>query len=388
MRLSFVIKLFFVAFLLSCVAARGAEKPPVEGGELRILHPNGNVAGACPLQYTEVTADIAGFVSRVQVRQTFHNPFDEKIEAVYVFPLPDDAAVNDMVMTVGERRITGQIKSRADAKEVYAAARKAGHVASLLDQERPNIFSQSVTNIEPGARVVIEISYLGPLSYKHGDFEFVFPTVVGPRYMPGKPTGHQGTGWSPDTTRVPDASRISPPVAKPKTRAGHDIRLTVNIDAGSPLTDVTSELHEIRVDRLSPKRARVALANRSEIPNRDFILRYRTGNEDIADAFVVHEDERGRYFTLLVQPPRRVLPAQAVPRELLFVIDRSGSMSGFPIEKAGETMALMIENMNPRDTFNLLSFSNEVEQFFDQASPNTPAARQAALRHLARIIHQ
>src|SRR5688572_26463596 len=159
----------------------GGAEPSLPGGVLQIVEQDGPLTAACPLKHTDVEADISGFVSRVRVRQTFHNPLERKIEAIYVFPLPTDAAVDGLVMTVGERRIVGQVKPREEARAVYEAARAAGHVASLLDQERPNIFTQAVTNIEPGAQVVIELSYVGTLQHHDGVFEFVFPMVVGPR---------------------------------------------------------------------------------------------------------------------------------------------------------------------------------------------------------------
>jgi Ca-activated chloride channel homolog len=371
--------------VLMAAGVSGAE-PSVPGGALHIVDQEGPTTAACPLKHTDVEADISGFVSRVRVRQTFHNPLDRKIEALYVFPLPSDAAVDGLVMTVGERRIVGQIKPRAEARAVYEAARAAGHVASLLDQERPNIFTQAVTNVEPGAQVVIELSYVETLRYDDGVFEFVFPMVVGPRYMPGSPTGHQGSGWAPDTTQVPDASRISPPVALPGTRAGHDISVTVHLDAGMPLLELHSVLHEVDVAQAGVGRATVALKHQADIPNKDFILRYRTATDAIGDAFLTHTDARGTFFTLVLQPPRTVRPEQAVPKELIFVIDRSGSMSGFPIEKAKETMRLAIERMNPQDTFNLLSFSGGTGRCFARPVPNTPAHRATALKYLADLF--
>ncbi len=207
-----------------------AEKVSTPGGELWILDKAGKQQVACPLAHTDVQADIAGFISRVRVRQTFRNPLSRKIEAVYVFPLPNDSAVDEMTMTVGNRRIKGQIKPREEARKTYEDAKAKGHVASLLDQERPNIFSQAVANIEPGAEVVIEIAYTETLKWKDGVYEWVFPTVVGPRYMPGEATGKDGVGWSPDTTRVPDASKISPSTLRPTMRSGHDISLQVPAD--------------------------------------------------------------------------------------------------------------------------------------------------------------
>jgi Ca-activated chloride channel family protein len=209
--------------------------------------------------------------------------------------------------------------------------------------------------------------------------------VVGPRYMPGEAIGKQGSGWAQDTTQVPDASRISPPVALPGTRAGHDISVTVHIDAGMPLLDLQSVLHQVDVAQVGVGRATVTLKNQAEIPNRDFILRYRTATDAISDAFLTHTDARGTFFTLVLQPPRSVRPEQAVPKELIFVIDRSGSMSGFPIEKAKATMRLAIERMHPQDTFNLLSFSGGTGRSFARPVPNTPANRAIALKYLADL---
>src|SRR5438067_1506985 len=153
-------------------------------GELRIVSRDRRAIGACPLKHTDVVADIAGYFGRVRVRQVFHNPLQQRIEAVYVFPLPQDAAVDEMVMTVGTRRIVGTVKPREQARRIYEKAKAAGHVAGLLYQERPNIFTQSVANIDPGAEVVIEIGYVETLKQEDGVFEWVFPMVVGPRYIP------------------------------------------------------------------------------------------------------------------------------------------------------------------------------------------------------------
>jgi Ca-activated chloride channel family protein len=403
----------FGAILMAAGWGLGQEKPELPGGELQILGDNGVVAGACPLKHTDVTADIAGFVARVTVKQTFHNPLSRKIEAVYVFPLPQDAAVDDMTMLVGDRRIVGQIKPREEAREVYEAAKAAGHVASLLDQERPNIFTQSVANIEPGVQVVIEISYVETLKYADGVFEWVFPMVVGPRYIPGEATSKipdvppeqkgqvveldktkvvagpaqpKGTGWAPDTDQVPDASRVTPHVVKPGMRAGHDISLTLTIDAGMQIFDVKSELHEIDAVAVRPgvdSPIHVTLKNQAEIPNKDFILHYRLATDQIGDALLVHEDQRGRFFTLILQPPQRVVPSQVVPRELIFVLDTSGSMHGFPIDKAKEVMNRLIDTMQTVDTFNVITFSGDTRILWPQPKAATKDNIRAAQQFLA-----
>jgi Ca-activated chloride channel family protein len=404
---SLVMRAGLAAMWLGAAVGTGlaAQSPAIPGGELGIIGPDGKPAGACPLRHTDVQADIAGFVGRTTVRQFFHNPTDRKIEAIYVFPLPHGAAVDDMVMTVGDRRIVGQIREREDARDIYEAAKATGHVASLLDQERPNIFTQSIANIEPGAEVTIEISYVETLKYEDGVFEWVFPMVVGPRYIPGEPTSKvppvsplnegkvvepdrrcaeeganepQGTGWSPDTTQVPDASKVTPPVIKEGMRAGHDISLSVDIDGGMPIYDVSSELHGIDATPLNAysSAVHVTLKDEAEIPNRDFILHYRLASEEIGDAFLVHADERGTFFTLVLQPPRRVVPEKVVPRELIFVLDTSGSMSGFPIDKAKEVMSKAIAAMRPTDTFNLITFSGDTRTLW--SSPRSATAKNVA----------
>src|ERR1700754_3771093 len=229
-------------------------------GALQIIDPEkGAIAGLCPLKHTDVKAEISGFLSHVVVIQEFENPFKDKIEAIYTFPLPQNAAVDDMTLRVGDRIVRGRIKLREEARAIYEAARTAGQVASLLDQERPNIFTQSVANIMPGERVTVTISYVETLKYQDGAYEFVFPMVVGPRYIPGTPVGKQAGGWSPDTTQVPDASRITPPVAAKDVRAGHDISLEVALDAGVPIDELKTLNHETDVERLSNHNAIVRL---------------------------------------------------------------------------------------------------------------------------------
>jgi Ca-activated chloride channel family protein len=335
-------------------------------GSLQVLSPEGQAVILCPLKHTDVKAEISGFLSRVVVTQEFENPFKDKIEAVYTFPLPQNAAVDDMTMTVGDRTVHGRIKRREEARAVYEAARASGHVASLLDQERPNIFTQSVANIMPGEQVKICISYVETLKYEAGSYQFVFPMVVGPRYIPGAPTGKQGGGWSPDTDRVPDASRITPPVAPEAKRAGHDISLEVTLDAGVVIDNFESIAHDVQVERPSNHSAVARLKNRTEIPNKDFILKYDVAGRRIEDAVLTHHSREGGFFTMILQPPERVTVEDVTPKELVFVIDTSGSMSGFPIEKAKETMKLALDGLYPQDTFNLITFAGDTHILFPE----------------------
>lgn len=321
----------------------------------------------CPLRHTSVNAAISGFVARVNVTQEFENTSGKSIEAVYTFPLPDRAAVDEMTMTIGDRTVRSRIKTREDAQALYEKARRAGHTASLLDQEKPNIFTQSVTNIGPKMKVRIRIGYVETLRYEAGSYEFAFPMVVGPRYIPAG---------------LPRAGKIQPPSVYPLARAGHDISLEVNLDAGMPVEEIRSATHSIGVERPSAEKARITLENRAEIPNRDFILTYRASGAEIRDSVLVHRNERSGYFSLVLQPPARVASTAIQPKELVFVVDTSGSMSGFPLDKCKELIWLSLNGLHPRDTFNLITFSGDTEILFPAPVRATRENVDAARRFL------
>jgi Ca-activated chloride channel family protein len=332
-------------------------------GQLTILQRDGKPGALCPLSGTTVTADIAGYAARVTVVQAFVNPSADTIEAVYTFPLPNDAAVDRMRMRVGKRVIEGLIKRREEARTIYEAAKAQGMSAALLDQERPNVFTQSVANITPGAKVEIEISYVQLLKFEDSQFEFSFPMVVGPRYL--------GNTSDPD--------KVAPPVTPRETRTGADIRLTVNLDAGAPIREVSSVLHAISTRKLSEGTAVITLAKRDEIPNRDFILRYRCATNTVTGALLTHASrDKGGFFSLVLLPPQSPNPEQVAPKEVIFVMDQSGSQRGFPMEKSKELTLKLIDKLNPGDTFNVLGFSNEVNWLWPQVADNTPEARANA----------
>lgn len=380
--------LAWMAVAALAVGARAGSEGLGSPGRLDAIGAEGKALGACPLRHTDVQVEVAGFVARVTVRQQFHNPFAEKIEAVYTFPLSQDAAVDAMTMRVGDRVIEGEIREREEARRVYEQARAEGHVASLLDQERPNIFTQSVANIEPGEEVDITIGYSELLDWKDGEFQFDFPMVVGPRYIPGGPVGvGSGTGMALPTDQVPDADRVTPPVTPEGTRAGHDISVTVNLRAGLPIRRLDSPQHAVTVEYTDQAKtsAVVKLKDQETIPNRDFVLVFETAGEEVADAVLAHTDERGKFVTLVLQPPKRVRQEAIVPKELIFVIDSSGSMSGFPIETAKTAMKLCIENAHPNDTFNLLTFSGGTKLCFPGPVANTDENRSRALAFLGDL---
>lgn len=375
----FTAVLYLVLGAYPCFAASSGQ------GQLTIIEPDGKAGVGCPLEHTSVKAEISGFVTRVEVKQIFHNPRQEKIEAIYTFPLSSGAAVDEMVMRVGEKIVRGVIKPRDEAKRIYEQARDKGHVASLLDQERPNIFTQSVANIMPGEKVEISIGYVEILNYEEGSFKFTFPMVVGPRFIPGQPAEKQGTGWAQDTSQVPDASRITPPVAEEGERAGHDIDLSVSIDAGVPIEKVESMLHEVDIDGRTKNKMVVSLKNKKEIPNKDFVLKYLVAADEIRSGVIAHKDGENGYVNVVMIPPKRVQTEQIAPRELVFIVDTSGSQQGLPLEKAKDTMKYVIDRMNPSDTFNVIDFNDTVRVLFSAPKKNTPETREKALRYVQSL---
>jgi Ca-activated chloride channel family protein len=231
-----------------------------------------------PLRHTDVHAVVTGYISAVDVTQQFENPYDEKIEAVYLFPLPEKAAVNEFVMTIGERKIRGILREKEEAHRIYEDARAQGYRASLLVQHRPNIFEQKVANIEPGKRIDVNIRYFHTLAYEDGWYSFVFPTVVGPRYNP--------QGSRDPVAALPRTNYETPAVGtavrylRPNERSAHDIGISVDVDAGVAIEELTAS-HEIATRRDGESRAHVALAGGSTMPNRDFILKFRVAGATI-----------------------------------------------------------------------------------------------------------
>lgn len=359
----FVVCLFTVIFGI----AGYAQETRTTEGSLHLLDGDLKETGLCPLKRTDVRADISGFVSRVTVTQTFQNPLNNAIEAIYTFPLPNDAAVDDMTIQIGERLVRGRILERQRAKETYEKAKAEGKMAALLEQQRPNVFTQFVANITPNAEIKVMISYVETLRYADDTYEFTFPMTIGKRYMP--------LDTEPD-----DAARISTPS---ETRPGHTIALEINVDSGVPVTAFESTTHEIETLPFSASKFTVRLKDGDVVPNHDFVFRYKTAGYRIEDAVLTHHDERGGFFTLILQPPDKVMPADTTPKEIVFVLDTSGSMSGFPIDKAKEAIGLTLDHLNPSDTFNLITFAGDTHILFNGPVPATPENLEKARTFLS-----
>jgi Ca-activated chloride channel family protein len=357
-----------------------AEEPPSQGQLVAMVDQK---EVAVPLEHTDVKGQVSAFIATVDVTQQFTNPYDTKIEAEYVFPLPHSAAVTDFVMTVGDRKIRGMIREREEAEKIYEEARAMGFVASLLTQERPNIFREKVANIEPGNRVDINITYFGPLTYERGEYEFVFPMVVGPRFNP--PGSTDGVGAVARGRQGISGQSTEVQYLTPGERSGHDISLALDIDAGVEIEKVVSNSHVIDVDRVGRSRVLVALGENDRIPNKDFVLRYKVAGDRLKTAMMTHRSENGGTFALVLQPPDELEDLPRMPREMIFVVDCSGSMSGKPIAKAKEAMRRCLRNLDANDTFQIIRFSDNASKFGREPVEASPRNIRRALRYVDRL---
>jgi Ca-activated chloride channel family protein len=325
--------------------------------------PASNGTVPVPLEHTNVLARVAGSVASVAVRQEFSNPFDTKIEAVYVFPLPHDAAVHEFVMTIGERTIRGILRERAEAEQLYAHARAAGRIASLLTQERPNVFTQKVANIEPGKAIDIEIEYFHALPYVDGWYELVFPMVVGPRFNP------QGT--SQQATEVTYMT--------PRERSGHDIALAVELDAGTRIEELACDTHEVSTlyeDARFPgdeaTHAHVELVPHDRVPNRDFVLRWRVAGGRLKTSWLAHGDAQSGTFALALHPPASPDDLPRQPIEMICVVDTSGSMKGQPLDITKSALQRLLDRLGPDDAFQIVRFSSSSTSLGSAPLAGTP----------------
>lgn len=380
----------------------GEPAPPATQGTLRARTAEGKPLGDFPLQHTDVAAEISGSLARTVVEQRYANPYKDVIEAVYIFPLPSLGAVNDFVMRVGSRKIVGLIRTREEAERIYRDARARGQTASLLTQERPNIFTQNVANIEPGGVVTISITYFERLPYDKGEYEFAFPMVVGPRYNPGqtttpqvvvmqptsgtdRPPRHYGGGHCVNLPLRADTTSVNPPVLPPGQRSGHDISLKVTLDAGLPITQLAAIAHKVDIERLSPTRHVITLSSKDAIPNRDFVMRWSVAGAETRFGVLAHAANGNGYFSLTMQPPLAPSDEQVTPREITFILDISGSMMGLPIDLSKELIERTLDRLRPDDHFNIVYFAGGNAQLWERARQNTPENVATAKRFLTNL---
>jgi Ca-activated chloride channel family protein len=325
-------------------------------------------AQPAPLLETDVEIRVTGHVARAKVTQRFLNPHADWYEGVYVFPLPENAAVDRLRMKIGERIVEGEVREKEQAKKTYAQAKTEGRRAALLEQERPNIFTSSVANIAPGEEIRVEIEYQQTLRYDQGRYSLRFPMVVGPRYLPA--------GMDPV-----DVARISPVVLRPDESAPlhNPVTLRVEVQAGVPIGGLRSSSHAIDTGACGRSGCQAVL--RGPVPaNKDFVLDWALAPGAAPVAAAITEKKGARHYGLLmVVPPVIEGRGPAIPREAIFVIDTSGSMQGASIAQAREALELAIGRLSGADRFNVIEFNSYARALY-------PAARQATPDNIAGAV--
>ena len=324
-----------------------------------------------PLKATAVAVNIAGVIADVQVTQVYTNTGARPLEAIYVFPASTRAAVYGMKMTIGERTLVAAIREREQARQEYEEAKRVGKSASLLEQQRPNVFQMNVANILPGDEIKVELRYTELLVPTDGVYEFLYPTVVGPRYSN-----------QPEASAPASEQWISNPYLAEGAAPASTFGLTLKLAAGLPVQEMLCSSHKVNIDYEGATLANLSLAEAEKYGgNRDFILQYRLSGGQIEAGLLLYEPtpdpssegKQENFFLLMVQPPKRVTVAQIPPREYIFILDVSGSMHGFPLDTAKTLLTDLMKNMRPTDLFNILLFSFGSGLLAEQSLPATPA---------------
>jgi Ca-activated chloride channel homolog len=384
-----VVCAFAASVSLAYAADETAMKPrDATSGTLLFRPIGGGDSMVVPRQSTDVTIRVSGIVARATVRQTFHNPYDAWFEGIYVFPLPENAAVDHLKLRIGERVVQGVIKERSVAKAAYEKARAGGQRAALLEQERPNLFTSGVANIGPGEEITVELEYQQTLRYDNGKFSLRFPTVIGPRYIPGavKLAEVTGSGWASSSDAVPDAPRITPFVPHPRQLAEplNPLTLRVMLDAGVPLAAVDSPYHRVAEKQLDGQRREILLEGETWA-TRDFELTWKPIDSAMPQTAFFTEHRKGKTYGLLMVMPPAAAAARALPREVIYIIDTSGSMAGASIVQAKQALQIAVERLHAGDRFNVIEFNSTANMLFQGAQLATHASISTATRWVGKL---
>lgn len=363
----------------------GADGPPTKATPIdpdgapeqgRMAVRQGNAWLGLPLRETRYDTVVVGTVAETSVVQVFHNPLPDRLEARYNFPLPADAAVDDYWIRVDGQEIHGVMKRRDEARKTYEAARDAGQTAALLEQNRPNVFAQAVANIPPGGTVEVEIHLVQPLRREDGRYALVLPTVIGPRYITGAPD------QAGNTAAVPDAAALRSPQLASGVVSCAKIDIQVAIESGLPVQDLRSDHHAMQVERGGAV-TRLELADGPARANRDFSLSWALAGLEPRAQLMAQKTGAGEgYFTLTIEPPRGISRDKVRPRELVFVVDTSGSMSGLPLSTARAAVRRALDDLGQDDTFQVIRFARDAEQLAPAPLANTTEHRRRAFEFL------
>jgi len=388
--------LITLVLLLTTPAQADSGPDSIQHGTLFITAQGSGASQETPLLHTDVQFKITGLIARAHLTQTFRNDSDQWVEGVYVFPLPENAAVDHLHLQVGTRSIEGVIQERGAAKRGYEQAKQAGNKAALVEQERPNMFTNSVANIGPHDTVIVEIEYQQTLRYDQGDFHLRFPTTITPRYIPDEELGGCDDGGGDDdavpdgsepaiVNTVLDAARITPPTLPANIKL-NPISLHIDLDAGFPLQRIDSPSHAIVVQKQDDQRVSITLADDAVASDRDFELEWtpQLGSAPQAAVFSEPHDD-GIYHLLMILPPPAGTPSVTLPRETIFIIDTSGSMAGTSMTQAKQALAMALERLRPTDRFDVIEFNSRTRVLFGGARYASVDNLQHAQRFVAAL---
>ncbi|MFC4259972.1 marine proteobacterial sortase target protein [Marinobacter lacisalsi] len=351
------------------VEVEATERQVAEGtGEFHYLGERGRVPA--PMLSTDYQVTVTGLIAETRLRQSFGNTSDQWQEGVYTFPLPENASVHAMTMTTDERVIVGEIREREQARREYEQAKKEGRQAARVDQQRPNLFTTRLANIPPGKTVTVELKYQQLVHYDSGEFSLRLPTTLTPRYIPGVPEVPGETewtgGWAVPTTEVADAHQITPPqVAHEDVATGsHEATIGIELRAGLPVSKVSSPSHQV-ADEHDGDTIRVTPVSGTVAMDRDFQLRWQPVRGQEPAAAVFHEAWQGDDYLLAMLVPGEQ-GGRVLTRELILVIDTSGSMAGASIRQAREALLTSLDTLGQGDTFNVIQFNSHTSRLFPQ----------------------
>jgi Ca-activated chloride channel family protein len=351
-----------------------------------------------PTVETEVAISVTGMVARTRLTQSFHNPGSDFVEGIYVFPLPEKAAVDHLELRIGQRVIEGEIREKGEARQVYEKAKSEGRKAALVEQQRPNLFTNSVAHIGPNEMVRVTIEYQQSLAYENGRYRLRFPLAVTPRYVPAQAPIESLPDEPKARLTFPGAMDGANPEAllQPAFALAdgsalvNPVDIAVAIDAGVPLGEVSSSYHDMRVEQPDADHAMVTLVKDQEEADHDFELTWTLAATAAPQAAMFTETRGGRdYALLMVLPPEPDAAQKAafsrVPRETILIVDTSGSMQGTSIAQAKAALSDALDRLTERDRFNVVEFNSVTRPLWPQALPATPANLEAARAWIAKL---
>ena len=336
---------------------------------------------AFPLLSSSVAVDIQGDLARVSVTQRFENPLGAPVNASYLFPLNKDAAVFALTMLVGNERVRAVIKEKEVAKSTFVKAQKEGKAAVLLTQHRPNMFTQQLANLMPGLPIQVVMEYTQRVPKLDQGYELVVPMVVGPRFSPDKREASETGGLVAALSQLPAAATAGL-VDIPDSVDFNRVSLQVRLESAVGFLSVTSATHDIAVETVDGSTRKATLSPSTTLANRDFVLRYQLGSAtDFSGGVLSHADDRGGFFSVMIEPPERFLDDQVLPREMVFLLDCSGSMSGAPMAASKAFMRSALQALRSEDRFRIIRFSDSATEFSSQPLQATRQNVAAGLRY-------